>query len=98
MTWPTEGRSRPRQYRKDRELVLERAGHRCQIQGPNCTGVGNLDDHIVPLSLGGSNALGNRQAACKPCHDAKTAREAAAAATASRAKAKRPARQHPGLR
>ena len=97
MTWPNKRRAQPRSYRRDRLTVLERAGYRCQIRGPQCLGVANIDDHIQPVSLGGSNDVSNRQAACKPCHDEKTSREAAAAAKAARAKGKRPVRKHPGL-
>jgi len=37
-------------------------------------------DHIVPLSEGGSDARGNKQGLCDPCHDAKSASERAEAA------------------
>ena len=32
-------------------------------------------DHITPLSKGGTDDRDNKQGICKPCHDAKTARE-----------------------
>jgi 5-methylcytosine-specific restriction protein A len=32
-------------------------------------------DHIVPLALGGSEARANKQALCKPCHEAKSKSE-----------------------
>lgn len=35
-------------------------------------------DHIIPLSQGGTDELGNLQGLCKPCHKAKTARESRA--------------------
>lgn len=76
-----------------REHILRRAGGRCQVQGPTCTGTASVADHVVPDFEGGANTADNGQAACDPCHDAKTARERA------RAKAKRsrwrPAAQHP---
>jgi 5-methylcytosine-specific restriction protein A len=34
-------------------------------------------DHIVPLWKGGSDDDANKELLCQPCHDAKTAREAA---------------------
>jgi 5-methylcytosine-specific restriction endonuclease McrA len=34
-------------------------------------------DHIVPLADGGTHELANMQTLCRPCHRAKTAREAA---------------------
>ncbi|RST30147.1 HNH endonuclease [Sphingomonas ginkgonis] len=37
-------------------------------------------DHIKPLSEGGSDDRGNKQSLCKPCHDAKSKAERAAAA------------------
>jgi 5-methylcytosine-specific restriction endonuclease McrA len=40
--------------------------------------VGTVVDHIVPLWKGGSDADSNKELLCQaPCHDAKTAREAA---------------------
>ena len=36
-------------------------------------------DHIVPLSQGGTHAVGNLRAICRRCHATKTAREWAAA-------------------
>jgi 5-methylcytosine-specific restriction protein A len=32
-------------------------------------------DHVVPLALGGSEARSNKQALCKPHHEAKSLRE-----------------------
>lgn len=37
-------------------------------------------DHIIPLSQGGSDERGNKQALCVPCHDAKSKAERAVAA------------------
>lgn len=37
---------------------------------------GYLVDHTIPLWAGGSDEDTNKQLLCKPCHDAKTAREA----------------------
>lgn len=34
-------------------------------------------DHKIPLSWGGSDDRGNKQALCNPCHDAKSKRERA---------------------
>jgi 5-methylcytosine-specific restriction endonuclease McrA len=44
-------------------------------------------DHIVPLADGGGHELGNMQTLCRPCHRAKTAREAAERARRRRAAA-----------
>ncbi|WP_091076767.1 HNH endonuclease [Microlunatus sagamiharensis] len=97
MVW-SKNRQRPYEQRKGRADVLSRAAGQCQIKGPGCTRLATIDDHVVPLSLGGSLGLHNRQAACKTCHDLKTARDARSAKTAIQAKAKPPARKHPGLK
>jgi 5-methylcytosine-specific restriction endonuclease McrA len=48
-----------------REEVLARDGHHCG----NCGSTSNLHvHHIVPLSLGGSNELGNLRTLCETCH------------------------------
>jgi len=62
---------------KDRDRIRERDCGLCQEclrQGR--TSVGVAVDHIVPLWKGGSDADGNKELLCDPCHDAKTAREA----------------------
>lgn len=97
MTWG-KGRPHTRAYRKDTARVLARCGHRCEIRGPNCTGVATEDDHIIPKSAGGSDAMSNRRGACATCHGEKTQAEAHAARAASAAKAIRPSKPHPGLR
>jgi 5-methylcytosine-specific restriction enzyme A len=49
------------------------------------TVAGELVDHIVPLSQGGSRLLGsNLQTLCRACHARKTAAETAAGRTRSR--------------
>jgi 5-methylcytosine-specific restriction endonuclease McrA len=42
--------------------------------------VGVAVDHKTPLWMGGSDEDSNKELLCQPCHDAKTAREAAARA------------------
>lgn len=77
--------------------ILNRDGNRCQIRGPRCLSQATEADHIIPLSITGpaGDHDGNKQAACRPCHQAKTQAEATAArAQHSR---RRPAEQHPGL-
>lgn len=52
-----------------RALVLERDGHRCQIRGPECLGVADTVDHIVPRALGGPlYDPANLRAACHVCN------------------------------
>jgi hypothetical protein len=48
-----------------RSIVLERDGHACVYCGADKPLEG---DHIVALSLGGSNALTNLATACRPCN------------------------------
>jgi 5-methylcytosine-specific restriction endonuclease McrA len=50
--------------------LLEVFGHRCL----RCGAHENLSaDHVVPLSLGGSNAISNIQPLCVPCNTVKGA-------------------------
>jgi 5-methylcytosine-specific restriction enzyme A len=58
---------------KDRNAIRERDQHTCRI----CGRLGTVVDHIVPLWKGGSDDADNKQTLCPPCHDAKTAQEAA---------------------
>ena len=64
-----------RPWRRKRESILLRDKYTCQ----KC-GTVTLDlevDHIVNLAQGGSDDDANLQALCAPCHQAKTATEAA---------------------
>ncbi len=66
------------EWTKLRELVLRRDGGLCQV----CLAAGNITsarevDHVTPKAEGGTEDLANLQAICKPCHQAKTAKEAA---------------------
>ena len=48
-----------------RQVVLDRDGYRCG----NCGGSEDLHiHHIIPLSLGGSNEMGNLRTLCRSCH------------------------------
>lgn len=75
-----------------RKAVLDRDGWQCRIRGPRCTHWASEVDHIIELANGGSDHPGNIQAACTPCHKAKTQQ----AAQAARAKRKEEPK-HPGL-
>lgn len=62
----------------DRERIRRRDNGLCQ----ECARQGRVSvgcdvDHIVPLWDGGSDDDANKELLCRPCHDAKTAREAA---------------------
>jgi 5-methylcytosine-specific restriction enzyme A len=58
-------------FQKVRPLVLERDGHRCQVQLPGCTGHATAVDHITP---GGPATLDNLRAACVPCNSRRARR------------------------
>jgi len=47
------------------QLAMERDNHRCGNCGSE---VDLLVHHIIPLSLGGSNELGNLRTLCRSCH------------------------------
>lgn len=47
-----------------------------------------IDEHLVPLSMGGSNAMPNRQLWCRPCSGKKTSDEAPVRAKSNRVRAK----------
>jgi hypothetical protein len=56
-------------WQRLRRVVLERDGHVCRIQGPNCTTVATQVDHITPVELGGAwFDLDNLRAACRRCN------------------------------
>lgn len=66
-----------RPWRRLRERIMLRDKYLCQA----CLRAGRLQvgtecDHIVPLAQGGDDSSHNLEAICKPCHDAKTMREA----------------------
>jgi len=58
---------------RDRNRIRARDNGVCQL----CGALGFPVDHIVPLEQGGADEDSNKQTLCQPCHDAKTAREAA---------------------
>lgn len=102
-TRPRAARFPPRVAR----AIVERDGV-CQLQLPGCTVDATEADHIVGWpeaqargwTVERFNAEDNGQAACHPCHLAKTLAQATAGrarARAARPKA-RPRRRHPGLR
>lgn len=76
--WQANRRARQRNaegsFLADEWIALcERAGWRCL----RCLSGGALTvDHVLPLSLGGSNAIGNIQPLCGPCNSSKGATHA----------------------
>lgn len=62
-------------------LVLTYQGGVCA----ECSGPGPFEaDHVLPLSMGGTNELFNWQLLCEPCHQTKTNLEAGPRAKAER--------------
>lgn len=57
---------------KIKPIVLTKFGHKCA----NCNSVDQLQlDHIVALSMGGSNDIDNLQILCKKCNTSKGGRK-----------------------
>ena len=72
-------RKRGRAGQRDRQQVLEEEPfcRHCLEQGRHVKAA--EVDHIVALAAGGSDERANKQALCKPCHEAKSKAERAAA-------------------
>ncbi len=43
-------------------------GNTCHIQGPNCNGVAEDIEHVIPISLDGPNILANIRPSCETCN------------------------------
>ena len=55
--------------RNHRKVVIQLLGGKCK----NCGRINDLeDDHIIPLSMGGTDDAVNHQVLCGPCHKEKT--------------------------
>jgi 5-methylcytosine-specific restriction endonuclease McrA len=60
-----------RRARQLRPQVYDRDGHRCQL----CGATDDLCiDHVVPVAMGGGDALSNLQVLCRTCNSRKGAR------------------------
>ena len=56
-------------WRRVRQQVLERDGHRCRLRLPGCVGEASEVDHIIDIALGGAVLeLANCRAVWAPCH------------------------------
>jgi 5-methylcytosine-specific restriction protein A len=63
---------------QDRKRIRQRDGGECQAcRRAGKFALGGPVDHIVPLWEGGADTDDNKELLCVPCHDAKTALEAA---------------------
>jgi 5-methylcytosine-specific restriction enzyme A len=75
---PTVERKRGSTGVRDRERIKKRDCGLCQeCKRSGKVNLGRVVDHIEPLWKGGSDEELNKELLCDPCHDAKTAREAA---------------------
>lgn len=52
----------------DREAIIRRDGHICQICGRGPLGGDLVIDHIIPLARGGPHITSNLQVACRQCN------------------------------
>lgn len=74
MTW--QGKGSTWSWRKMRAAVLERDGHRCQINGPHCDSVAVTVHHR--LGRGVSEDPADLEAACWPCNHGQGSPESSA--------------------
>ncbi|WP_136032472.1 HNH endonuclease signature motif containing protein [Microbacterium sp. PF5] len=76
--WTGRSHATGTEHAQWRKTVLARAKGTCEIRGPRCTHRATDADHRVPVAEGGARYdPDNGQAACTPCHKAKTQQEAA---------------------
>jgi 5-methylcytosine-specific restriction enzyme A len=89
---PVETVERRRLTAAERRALLDRQGFVCaacptkltlEIEGGIVIGA-MVDEHIIPLALGGSNDLSNRELRCPTCAKAKTLRDLRAIRKAER--------------
>ena len=99
---PVAGTPRKRLTVADKVNILERQHYLCAACGESLclldepgTFIGRIriyapmiDEHIIPLELGGSNDLSNRELRCVPCAKAKTKGDQGDIARAKRRQAK----------
>jgi 5-methylcytosine-specific restriction protein A len=96
MAWQSGySRTSTAQHQARRRRVLARDRHTCQLAWPGCVSYATIADHVIPVAFGGSDHEANMQAACRPCHDAKTQAEAQRARAAKRAQLRLPTEDHP---
>lgn len=86
------GKPMGKAWKRTREWVMARDGHRCQECGAEATTV----DHIVPRHRGGTDKASNLRALCQADHGKKTAAEGHRARGQGQSRY-RPPEKHPGL-
>jgi len=91
-TWQIPEDRKPLTKKQVAELFIAQNGtcpicsQRLQVKGH--VPVEFIDEHLMPLSMGGSNELSNRALVCKPCAAAKTSSEATPRAKSTRVRDK----------
>jgi 5-methylcytosine-specific restriction protein A len=71
-----KSRSADAKWKRTRRRILNRDNRRCRIAFVGiCIGLASEADHIIPVSQGGTDLDSNLQAACFPCHRAKSSDE-----------------------
>jgi 5-methylcytosine-specific restriction protein A len=98
VAWDEGGRRRarlPDNWHQLRDEVLRRDNWQCRIRGPRCVVLATDVDH---KDRGDDHAPSNLQAACRPCHAAKSSGEGNAAWADIRRQTRHPGERHPGMR
>lgn len=95
MAWEGSGYQQPPDWKRTVRRILRRDRGICHVcHKPGADSV----DHITPVNEGGQHADDNYGAIhSKPCHQKKTAAEAARARKRKRVPRMRPKPKHPGL-
>ncbi len=97
MSWTAGRNGSTRQSRRLRAIVLTRWPW-CYLQYEGCTGHATEDDHIIPITAGGTDHISNHRGACHTCHQAKSQHEATAARRTQTANTRHPRERHPTAR
>lgn len=99
MPWTGRPEFSTAEHKRWAREVLRRAQGKCQVGGPDCTGVAEQADHIVPVAEGGAEYdVENGQGICIPDHKAKTSQETARGRARYYGRARRQPEQHPSER
>ena len=94
--WSGGGRSRlPRNWSSSIVPAILRRDPTCRLSDEGCWSTSTEVDHIGDRN---DHRLDNLRGVCKPCHEKRTAQQAAEAVRVMRMKAKYPNAKHPGLR